>query len=191
LSAWLAQQRGGEVDPWPLPTSVGTEPVLSYTTKSVERMAQASAESSKQIITTDMITRVRSNPRGIWNPPLAVVGVASVTDAEPAVFVHAAEGSTRISTGHHVVGVDYGAPVRAARRGGGDVADRLVEHLRSAKAPLVNWVDVIPLNTDTPPAQVRSIEGKVARYFGVPLLCKAIPDGRSRRRQLLAQSGSR
>jgi hypothetical protein len=110
----LAQQRDGDVDPWPLPTSSGAEPVLFYAAKSMERMAQASAESSKQIITADMITRVRSNSRGIWNPPLAVVGVAAVTGAEPAVFVHAAEGSTRISTAHHVVGVDYGAPVRAA-----------------------------------------------------------------------------
>jgi len=67
------------------------------------------------------------------------------------------------------------------RRGGGDVADRLLEHLRSAKAPLVNWVAVIPLHAETPPAQVGSIEGRIARYFGVPLLCRAVPEGRSRR----------
>lgn len=64
------------------------------------------------------------------------------------------------------------------RRAGGDVADRVVEHLRSAKAPLVNWVSIIPLHAETPPAQVENIEGKIARYFGVPLLCKAVPEGR-------------
>lgn len=126
----LAQQRTGEVDPWPLPTSNGVEPVLFYSTKSVERMAKAAAESSKQIITADMITRVRSNARGIWNPPLAVVGVAKIASGEPALFVHAAEGSTRITTGHHVVGVDYGAPVRAA----GKVRDLI----RAARAGVAN-----------------------------------------------------
>jgi hypothetical protein len=132
----LAQQRSGDEDPWPLPTSNGAEPVLFYPTKSVERMAKASAESSKQIITADMITRVRSNPRGIWNPPLAVVGVANIAGGEPAVFVHAAEGSTRISTGHHVVGVDYGAPVRAA----GKVRDLI----RAARASVASGLAATP-----------------------------------------------
>jgi hypothetical protein len=67
------------------------------------------------------------------------------------------------------------------RRTGGDVADRLSEHLRSAKAPLVNSVAVIPLRYKTPPAEVGSIEGRIARYFGVPLLCRAVPEGRRRR----------
>lgn len=67
------------------------------------------------------------------------------------------------------------------RRAGGDVADRVAEHLLSARAPLVNGFAVIPLRSETPPSQVGSIEGKVARYFGVPLLCKAVPEGRNLR----------
>ena len=109
----LSQQREGNVDPWPLPESED-DPALIYPVKSLERLAQAAEESSKQIITADMVTRVRSNPRGIWNPPLAVLGVAALEDGEEVGFVHAAEGSTRISTSHHVVGTDQGAAIQNA-----------------------------------------------------------------------------
>lgn len=132
----LSQQRSGDVDPWPLPSQSGVDPVLVYRVKSLERLAKAAAESGRQIITTDMITRVRSNPRGIWNPPLVVAGVADVEGDEPVAFVHASEGSTRIGTAHHVVGTDDGAAVT--------YAGRVRELIRSERARVASALAATP-----------------------------------------------
>jgi hypothetical protein len=110
----LDQQRTGEVDPWPLPGTVKGLPVLAYETTDLERMAKAVEDSAAQILTRDIVTRVRANPRGIWNPPLAVAAVAKQKGQPLEVFVHTIEGSTRVSAAHHVVGTDHGAPVRNA-----------------------------------------------------------------------------
>jgi hypothetical protein len=65
---------------------------------------------------------------------------------------------------------------KADRRiSGGDIADRWREHLKTPKGRLVRWGAVIPLAGDTPPDEVTRIEGEVARYFGVPRLCRAVP----------------
>lgn len=61
------------------------------------------------------------------------------------------------------------------------IADRLGAHLNSEKAPLVRWTTVIPVVDYAPAAEVQRIEGDVARYFGVPRLCRAVPGGRGRR----------
>jgi hypothetical protein len=65
---------------------------------------------------------------------------------------------------------------KADRRiSGGDISDRWREHLKTPKARLVRWGTVIPLRQDTPAGEVTRIEGDVARYFGVPPLCRAVP----------------
>ena len=58
---------------------------------------------------------------------------------------------------------------------GGDVADRVSSHLRSSKEPAIAWVTVIPLSKETPAEEIARIEGDIARYFGVPRLCRAVP----------------
>jgi hypothetical protein len=65
------------------------------------------------------------------------------------------------------------------RMSGGDVSARWQDHLKSEKAQVVRGAAVIPLAADTPPAEVTQIEGDVARYFGVPRLCRAVPRKRA------------
>lgn len=73
--------------------------------------------------------------------------------------------------------------VGKANRAGpdGDVAKRLDDHRRSSNGPLIRWVTIIPVIEETPAGELLRIEGDVARYFGVPRLCRAVPGGRSRR----------
>lgn len=65
--------------------------------------------------------------------------------------------------------------------GRGDVGERIAEHLKGSKGPLVRWATVIPLLDAAPASEVLRIEGDVARYFGVPRLCRAVPGGRRAR----------
>jgi hypothetical protein len=67
------------------------------------------------------------------------------------------------------------------RKRAGDVSERLAEHRRTPKAPLMRWVAIVPLRDCTPPDEVARIEGDIARYFGVPRLCRSVPGGRRRR----------
>jgi hypothetical protein len=104
--------RAANVDPWPMPTSEGT--ALAYKAASVDRMAKAVEASAKSILTTDMVVRVRSNARGIWNPPIVVAAKLTLDNGTEFGFVHTVEGSTRASASHHVVGTDQGAPLQHA-----------------------------------------------------------------------------
>jgi len=40
---------------------------------------------------------------------------------------------------------------------------------------MISFVTVVPLNEATPPDEMARIEGDIARYFGVPPLCRAVP----------------
>lgn len=112
--ARLQQQRDLDIeDPWPLPEAVDSEPVMVYEARSIERMAEAVTASADAIVTTDMTTRVRAHERGIWNPPVIVLGRVKTEDATVSIL-HACEGSTRISTAHKITGTGHGAPLKRA-----------------------------------------------------------------------------
>lgn len=73
--------------------------------------------------------------------------------------------------------IDY---VGSAVRPGGDMADRIREHLRTpARATRFTCQVIFPLKTGTPDSEARTLEGRVARALGVPAWCERIPGGRS------------
>jgi hypothetical protein len=73
--------------------------------------------------------------------------------------------------------VDY---VGSAYRPGGDVADRVREHLRDeSKAEAFGGQVLFALRRDLAVEEVRRLEGVIARALGVPHWCQRIPGGRS------------
>lgn len=71
--------------------------------------------------------------------------------------------------------VDY---VGSSARPGGDVGDRVREHLRDEdKAAVFTDQMLIPLRLDLSEREVRRTEGIVARALGVPRWCARVPLG--------------
>lgn len=65
---------------------------------------------------------------------------------------------------------------KADRRPDGDVADRVADHLRDPdRRAFFTRIMVVPLVADVPTREVTKIEGDIARFFGVPMLSKAVP----------------
>jgi hypothetical protein len=81
----------------------------------------------------------------------------------------------REAAGSHL---DIGYVGSAVRRNG-DVASRVREHLRDEEKALAFSSQVLfPLREDLSVAEVRRIEGVVARALGVPRWCQRVPGGR-------------
>jgi hypothetical protein len=72
---------------------------------------------------------------------------------------------------------------RADRRPAGDVIERVAVHRRDpARRAAFERVMIVPLHDDVPSSEITRIEGAIARYFGCPRLCRAIPRKRVQNR---------
>lgn len=124
--------------PWPLPVS-GSGPVLRYRASSLDRLANAVVASAKQILTAEMVGRLRQNPRGVWNPPTLVAAEFILPDVNVSLL-HAAEGSTRIVGAQHLSGTPFDGPVRHA--------DHMREFIHDERARIASSLVSMPESND-------------------------------------------
>lgn len=125
--------------PWPLPEST-SEPVLRYKAASIDRLARPVVASATAILPADMVTRLRRNPRGVWNPPTLVVGQFVLPDGKARFLLHAAEGSTRITGAQYLSGTKFDGPIRNSN----DVRS----FIRAERARIASDLVAMPENED-------------------------------------------
>lgn len=146
----------GHRRPWPIGRH-HQPAVIDYHPASLDDMTTAVSASAAEIKSTDLMTQIARNPRGVWNPPVVVLARAFVTLPDGSVkaywFLHSIEGSTRVEACHELTDVPADAPLKRS--------DSPLEHLRETHAKLVE-------RFNTTPASQRSLAA--ARAATMPAL---------------------
>jgi hypothetical protein len=131
---------------WPHPGSVGGEPSMRYTTRSIDRMREAVRANAHRIASPDMRLRLRDHADGVWNPIYLVAGrliVQSTAEGDvesEAAFVHTAEGSTRLVTCQEGLDLDRDLPL--------SFAGNTLDLVRRARAYVAGRLAVSPSSSD-------------------------------------------
>jgi hypothetical protein len=130
--------RDGATRPWPIARHHHPA-VVDYHVPSIEDMAAAAEASAENIRSPKLVTEIRQHERGVWNPPVVVMGRAFIReedDVEERWFLHTIDGSTRIEACHELTEVDPGTPLLHS----GAPLDRL----REVRGKLVERFDTLP-----------------------------------------------
>jgi hypothetical protein len=137
------QSAGSRLRPWPIGRH-HRPAIIDYHTPALSDMVSAVQRSASEIRSSDLITQIGRNPRGVWNPPVVVLARALVCDGderEEFWFPHTIEGSTRVEACHELTDVDPGDPLRRS--------DDPLGNLREVHARLGDRFETAPENPRT------------------------------------------
>lgn len=124
------------IRPWPVARHLDPA-IVEYPVVSIDDMAAAAEASAASIRSSQLVTEISRHERGVWHPPVVVIGRAVEGDEEDERwFLHTIEGSTRIEACHELTEVEPGAPLLRS--------DESLAHLREVRDELVEQFESVP-----------------------------------------------
>jgi hypothetical protein len=138
-SRYELQTEGDDsIRPWPVAKHADPA-IVDYHTPAIEDMVAAAEASAESIRSPRLVTEISRHDRGVWHPPVVVIGCAIAPDGdgdEKRWFLHTIEGSTRIEACHELTEVEAGAPLHHS--------DEPLTHLRETRDRLVERFETLP-----------------------------------------------